>query len=176
MKDPAISVTLSSIPIMKLRADKLESSIMALVSSETKLRKDIVERLRAHGFEGKDEKHGLRALVQHALTRLHFARADLPYLREAPNARIWSRLDELIRPVFTSIVLYDFATIHLRITPQLIPPLGNLREIAKPFGPKMVDRVRGLNNMLSYYSSFHSRFSSGEREVITDSASQLLPK
>jgi hypothetical protein len=73
----------------------------------------------------------------------------------APNARLWKLVDTNTRPSYVAICLYDFARIKIELNQSLLYPNGSLRETAEKSGPRMVDRVRGLDFMLRFYYGFH---------------------
>ena len=140
------------VPVIKLKAEKLEPCIRAQVSAESELRKDVVANIIRDVFPQTDEKHSFRALVAPALTRLHFAISSPPFFRKAPNARLWRLLPEDLRSFFISICVFDFARVRLGLKCAIIPPEGSLRKEAQPHGPKLVDQVRGFDLILEFYS------------------------
>jgi len=157
-----IKQVLRRVPVLKLPARKLEPSLAALTSVATGRRDELIQLVLRDIYPDFTEKRAFRALVAPTLTRLHFARSEPPtYFRMAPNARIWKLLDEATRPKYTSLVLFDFATVRLHLSRTMIPPMGSLRDAAKPFGPRMVDRVRGLDAMLRFFSEFCPNESQG---------------
>jgi hypothetical protein len=145
---------LTIIPVLKLPAFNLEKSLGCLVSTKRGLRKEVVSAVLRDIYPNMNEKRAFRALVAPVLTRLHFARSDPPFFRAAPNARIWKTVEGSLKKVYTSIVLFDFATVRLGLRRSMIPPTGSLRQIAS-HSAKLVDRVRGLDSMLRFYASFH---------------------
>ncbi len=142
---------LMRVPVLKLPGTKLKPCLEAVASSNDALRSDVVHRIVTDVYPNFDEKRAFRALVAPALTRLHFARSRPPYFRLAPNGRIWKQLDANEREGYVALVLFDFARVRLMLTEELLPPRGSLRNAAKAFGARMVDRVRGLDVLLRYY-------------------------
>jgi hypothetical protein len=69
-------------------------------------------------------------------------------------------LDKQTAQAHIALVLFDLTLVRLRIHEELIPPSGTLRESARAFGPRLMDRIRGLDVMLRFYESF--RHASGE--------------
>jgi hypothetical protein len=154
--------TLQSIPSLKLPPSKLDASLLALVSARNELRSEVIRLVLRDvypEFKGTDinlwTKRAFRALVAPALTRLHFARSESPLFRIAPNAELWKSLGAQARSSYVAICLFDFARVKIGLDESLLPPNGSLREIARKWGPRMVDRVRGLEAMLRFYYEFH---------------------
>jgi len=139
------------VPVLKLPAQKLEPCLEIVASSNRELRSDIVHRIITEVYPGFDPKRAFRALVAPALTRLHFARSRPPYFRLAPNGRIWKQLGRNERENYVALVLFDFARVRLMLTQELLPPFGSLRDSARQYGARMVDRVRGLEVLLRHY-------------------------
>jgi hypothetical protein len=162
---------LERIPILKLPAEKLEPCLGAMRASKSELRRKIVEKILADVYPTFDEKRAFRALVAPTLTRLHFARSQPPFFRWAPNGRIWRQVDKRIEREFVAVALFDFTQIRLGIPSRFLPPTDSLRNMAKDFGPVMVDRVRGLDSLLRYYQLSPVR---GEEEFRTITAAGTL--
>lgn len=152
--------SLMAIPVLKLPADNLDKCLQCLTSARRQLRKEVVAAVLKDVYPDFDEKRAFRALVAPTLTRLHFARSNPPFFRSAPNSRIWKTFDEPFRRPYVSVVLYDFATVRLGLNKSMLPPAGSLREAARDYGPRMIDRVRGLDSMLRLYAPFHPDYSS----------------
>ena len=169
-KEEDLRYLLKRVPVLKLPASKLQPSLVALTSAVGERRDQVVRLiLRDVYYPHFNEKRAFRALVAPTLTRLHFARSEPPlYFRMAPNARIWKVLDQTTRPKYTAIVLFDFATVRLQLSMQIIPPAASLRVAANPFGPRMVDRVRGLSAMLTFFSDLYLNDSQGVRVAEVD--------
>lgn len=155
MKGIVDESVLRHVPVIKLSPVKLEPSLTELARSATGLRSEVVKNILKNVYKGFDEKRAFRALVAPALTRLHFARSKPPYFRMAPNAKIWNDLDHPARPTYVSLVLYDAALVFLHLNPKWLPPRGSLRDASRKLGATMVDRVRGLDAMLKFYSKSH---------------------
>jgi len=145
---------LEQIPVIKLPAGKLEECLRALASAPNQLRSEVVNNVLENVYPGFNEKRAFRALVAPALTRLHFARSEPPFFHPAPNVRIWHALGKNTGRSYLSLVLFDFAKIKLSIDENLLPPSRSLRDSARSFGPRLVDRVRGLDSMLRFYAPF----------------------
>jgi len=183
---------LMSIPVLKLPPSKLEPSLTAVVSAQEQLREQVISAVKHDVYQSYAscpdfKKRIFRALIAPVLTRLHFARSEPPYFRPAPNARLWNILPVELKPAYASAVLYDFALIKLLLSENMIPPRGSLRETAHNFGKQLVDRVRGLDTMLKFYSlkrgvglgsniSFITTEQLVDKHLIADLIRQSLPK
>jgi hypothetical protein len=146
---------LRRVPNLKLPSSKLHGSLQSLVSAKNELRSEVIRLVLRDVYPESTPKRAFRALVAPALTRLHFARSEPPLFRMAPNARLWKQVDAASKPSYAAICLYDFARIKIDLSESLLPPNGSLREAAEKIGPRMVDRVRGLEAMLRFYYGFH---------------------
>ena len=157
---------LHRIPGLKLPPSKLNGSLQSLVSAKNELRSEVIRLILRDVYPKFTIKRAFRALVAPALTRLHFARSEPPLFRMAPNARLWRLVSASTRPSYVAICLYDFARIKIGLNESLLPPNGSLREAARKSGPRLVDRVRGLEAMLRFYYGSHP--SNPDFEVIPD--------
>ena len=152
-----MKLSLDRVPGIKLPPTKLDACLRVLASTPSEKRQDVIAKIINHKSDVYPDftpKRAFRALVAPALTRLHFARSEPPIFRLAPNGKIWKAVDESVKQAYVSVVLFDFAKVRLGLSPSMIPP-GSLREAARQFGEKTVDRVRGLDNMLRFYLPFH---------------------
>ena len=163
---------LDSVPVMKLPAAKLSISLRGLTLARHELRAEVVDWILVNVYPGFSEKRAFRALVAPTLTRLHFARSEPPYFRLAPNARVWKTLDPQTRELYLAVTLFDFASVRLKLPPNMLPPTGSLRDTAKPFGPVAIDRVRGLDSMLRFYAPFLAS-STDSRELVRGKAADF---
>jgi len=156
---------LNRIPMLKLPAKKLDTSLVALVTAENGLRDRVIDNILSsvypHTWRTKEERAALekrfmRALVAPTLTRLHFARSSPPkYFRPAPNASILKEKDDEFRKSYTALCVFDFATLGLGLSNDVLPPNGSLRMTAAESGAKIIDRVRGLDAILRFYLQYH---------------------
>jgi len=147
--------SLDRVPVIKLSPVKLDACLRVLASTPSEQRQDIIRKILIDVYPGFTPKRAFRALVAPALTRLHFARSEPPVFRLAPNGKIWKVVGESIKQAYISVVLFDFAKVRLGLSPSMIPPVSSLREAARQFGLRTVDRVRGLDSMLRFYLPFH---------------------
>ncbi len=171
LADEAEERLLMLIPVLKLPAVNLEKSLNCLVSARRELRKEVIAAVLRDIYPQMNPKRAFRALVAPVLTRLHFARSDPPlFFRSAPNARIWKTTGNSLKRSYTSIVLFDFATVRLGLKQSMVPPAGSLRQMAEGRGERIIDRIRGLDSFLRFYAPFHPNFSSQSRKTITVAA------
>jgi len=150
--------SLDRIPMIKLPPAKLDACLRVLSSTSSERRQDVIRKITNRDsdvYPGFTPKRAFRALVAPALTRLHFARSEPPLFRLAPNGKIWKMLDESFKQAYVSLVLFDFAKVKLGLNHSVLPPTGSLREAARRFGERTVDRVRGLDHMLRFYLPYH---------------------
>lgn len=150
VKGDETRTALDRIPVLKLPAAKLEPSLKAVASANGE-RATAVENIIAQVYPEMDEKRAFRALVAPTLTRLHLARSEPPRFVLAPNGILWLALADHAKNSFLGLVVHDFARIHLGLYRDWIPPRGSLRDIARPYGRGLVDRVRGLNRILAHF-------------------------
>jgi hypothetical protein len=153
------------VPVLKLPAEKLDASLVALVTAENGLRNRVIDNILSnvypHTWNTKEErvaleKRFMRALVAPTLTRLHFARSSPPkYFRPAPNASVLQGRNDEFRKTYTALCVFDFATLGLGLNNDDLPPDGSLRKSAAKSGDRMIDRVRGLDAILRFYLEYH---------------------
>ena len=162
--NPKDGARIEHVPVIKLPADKLDGSLVALVKAKNGLRKEVTDNILSQVYPSKWstkaersalEKRFMRALVAPALTRTHFARSSPPYFLPAPNGSLMRGQDDEFRKCYTSICLFDFATLGLGLAEDLLPPKGSLRDHVRDDGDAAVDRVRGLDAILRFYLKFH---------------------
>ena len=162
--NPKTRTDLDHVPVIKLPAEKLDASLVALVTAKSGLRREVIDNVLLHVYPSKWntahersalEKRFMRALVAPTLTRLHFARSNPPHFRPAPNGSALQNGSETFRKSYTSLCVFDFATVGLGLDDRMLPPDGSLRDCARGLGTTMVDRVRGLDAILRFYLEFH---------------------
>lgn len=165
------STLVDHVPVLKLPAEKLDASLVALVTAKNGLRKEVTDNVLSLVYPSKWstrkersalEKRYMRALVAPALTRLHFARSNPPHFKPAPNGMVMQGANEDFRKSYTSLCVFDFATLTLGLDDLVLPPTGGLREFARSQGPTIVDRVRGLDAILRFYLDFHPERGNGD--------------
>lgn len=162
--NPRSGLSADRIPVIKLPAEKLDPSLVALITTMSGFRREVEDNVLLHVYPSKWNtrqersalvKRFMRALVAPTLTRLHFARSDPPYFRPAPNGLTLRDASEAFRMSYTSLCVFDFATLRLGLDNDVLPPDGSLRRAVASHGAVMVDRVRGLDAILRFYLEYH---------------------